>query len=262
MRFFPAHSRPLTALIALLAASGLGACTHDGFGTQALHYATFATPEPKGATVHVCHAYGCKMQTKFTFSDADLKALASLMAATRGKAADTPDEERRAIAYAIGWMETRVGAVIGTKDDRAGMDFSGPGDPTQQDCVDEATNTTSYLTVLATAGLIKHHTVSVPFAKDNYLRGVSGWTHWTAVIVEKPAATAAASGTKAAAKTKTRALMTASLQTSAPAVDTAVAGGQRWAVDSWIYANGENPAIVKAEDWYIADLENLPAPRR
>ena len=37
---------------------------------------------------------------------------------------------------------------------------------------------------------------------------------------------------------------------------------QRWAVDSWIYANGENPAIVKAEEWYIASLEELPKPKR
>lgn len=33
---------------------------------------------------------------------------------------------------------------------------------------------------------------------------------------------------------------------------------QRWAVDSWIYANGENPAVVETEKWYIEDLNNLP----
>ena len=39
-------------------------------------------------------------------------------------------------------------------------------------------------------------------------------------------------------------------------------GGQRWAVDSWIYANGENPAIVEAEKWYISSLAELPAATR
>ncbi len=233
---------------ALVAA--LGGCTHDGFGTNALHYATFSVPEPKAATVHVCHAYGCRSRTKFTFTPDDLKALTTLMATTRAKAADTPEEERRAVAYAIGWMETRVGNAIGTKDDRAGMDFTGSGDPTQQDCVDEATNTTSYLTVLANAGLLRHHSVGVPFSKENYLRGVSGWTHWTAVLIEKsynPPALAAknkAPGSKA------------------PAV-AGYAGkpGQKWAVDSWIYPNGENPAVVRTEDWYITDLDNLPKPK-
>ena len=129
-----------------------------------------------------------------------------------------------------------VGDVIGTKDDRPGMDFAASGDPTQQDCVDEATNTTSYLTVLQSKGLLRHHTVSTPFAKENFLRGVAGWTHWTAVLVEKPFAG------------NPRAKIPASV------------GGQRWAVDSWIYANGENPAIVEAEKWYIEDLASLPEP--
>ena len=43
-------------------------CEHPGFGSNELHYATFSVPEPKGATVYVCHAYGCKMRTKFTFT--------------------------------------------------------------------------------------------------------------------------------------------------------------------------------------------------
>jgi hypothetical protein len=248
--------------LAVVAASWmLGACTHEGFGTQALHYATFSVPAPKGATVHVCHAYGCQQRTKFTFTDADLGDLKALMEKTRGKETDSPEQERRGVAYAIGWMETRVGAKIGTKDDRAGMDFVASGDPTQQDCVDEATNTTSYLNVLVGAGLIRHHEVGVPFAKENYLRGVSGWTHWTAVLVEKPFAGVAAKASKGGK------LTTASLKTpAAQTPDTLWAvppakGGQRWAVDSWIYANGENPAIVKAEEWYLTDLDSLPAPK-
>jgi hypothetical protein len=34
--------------------------------------------------------------------------------------------------------------------------------------------------------------------------------------------------------------------------------GQRFAVDSWIYVQGENPAVVEVEKWYIKDLDNLP----
>ena len=101
----------------------------------------------------------------------------------------------------------------------------GTGDPTQQDCVDEATNTTSYLLVLERNGLMKHHTVGTPFSKENLLRGVAGWPHWTAVLKEN-------------------------------------ASGQKWAVDSWIYANGENPAVVETEKWYIASLDELPKATR
>jgi hypothetical protein len=47
------------------------------------------------------------------------------------------------------------------------MDFLGSGDTSQQDCVDEATNTTSYLLVLERNGLIQRHLVERPFAKDD-----------------------------------------------------------------------------------------------
>ncbi len=162
------------------------------------------------------------MQSPVKFGPAQVKEISELMRKT--KKADTPFEERRAIAYAIGWMERYVGDKIGTSADRPGMEFNGSGDATQQDCVDEATNTTSYLLVLQSNGLLKHHTVGRPFSKGNILLGVSNWPHWTAVLWEN--------GNK-----------------------------QKWAVDSWIYANGENPVVVEAEKWYTKDLNNLPAPR-
>jgi hypothetical protein len=201
----------------------LAACTHQRSGPVSQHYLDFATRPPRGNTVYVCHAYGCRLQTPFRFTDADVAALRALMAKTR--AADTPHEERRAVAYAIGWMERRTGDVIGTSADRPGMDFAASGDPTQQDCVDEATNTTSYLLVLQANGFLRHHTVGTPFSKENPLRGVAGWPHWTAVLKEN-------------------------------------ASPQRWAVDGWIYANGENPAVVEVEKWYIAGLAELPASTR
>ena len=206
------------AWLAALAALLVGGCSYEhALGVD--HYSVFKVDPPRNRTVTVCHANGCRQKTRFTFTQADITELKRLMEKT--KKADTPHEERRAIAYAIGWMERRTGEVVGTKNDRPGMDFAGSGDPTQQDCVDEATNTTSYLTVLQNEGLLKHHTVGQPFAKENYLRGVAGWTHWTATIYEKES-------------------------------------GVRWAVDSWIYENGENPAVVKANEWYVASINELP----
>jgi len=78
------------------------------------------------------------------------------------------------------------------------------------DCVDEATNTTSYLSVLAANGLLRHHEVLRPMAKDAPLR----WTHYFAVIRDKTT-------------------------------------GQRWAVDSFMRPNGQEPIIMEAEKWYV-----------
>jgi hypothetical protein len=217
----------LKGIVCLAAATGMLAlisgCTHERFGPVSQHYVDFHTEAPRNNTVYLCRAYGCRIQTPFRFTDADVAQLKGLMTKTRK--ADTPFEERRAVAYAIGWMETRTGDVIGTRADRPGMDFAASGDPTQQDCVDEATNTTSYLLILERNGLLKHHTVGTPFSKENLLRGVAGWPHWTAVLKEN-------------------------------------SNGQRWAVDSWIYANGENPAVVEAEKWYISSLDQLPKSTR
>ena len=105
---------------------------------------------PDGNAVEVCHAYTCQMKSTFYFHPKDIAEIAALVKKT--KRADTPFEERRATAYAIGLIETKVGAKLGLND-RAGMEFGGSGDPTQEDCVDEATNTTSFLLVLQAMGL-------------------------------------------------------------------------------------------------------------
>ena len=209
-------------ILSALAAAAIGTgCTYERHGPPSMHYSDFRTEAPRGNTVTVCHAYGCQKQTRIRFTAKDLDTIHKIMRKTKLK--DTPHEERRAVAYAVSWMEKRVGKVTGTDKDNAGMEFNGSGDPTQQDCVDEATNTTSYLLVLEHNKFLKHHKVGTPFSKGNILMGIKYWPHWTAVLKEHNS-------------------------------------GQRWAVDSWIYKNGENPAIVKAETWYIKDLDRLPKP--
>jgi len=203
----------------ILLFAGLSACVSGGGEDWRIHYVSFGAAPPDGNRVTVCHAYTCKEQTPYTFNKAQMAEIKALM--RRVKRSDTPFQERRAVAYAISYMEVKVGKKLGIKD-VAGMQFSASGDPSQQDCVDEATNTTSYLLVLQSNGLLKHHTVSGTMSKENLAKGfatlnpVKYWPHWTAVLTEK----------------KT---------------------GQKYAIDSWLFPNGENPAVVKVEDWYIKD---------
>jgi hypothetical protein len=211
------QGRTLMALLVMGLA--LAGCTYTRSGPPSVHYSEFRVSPPQVNRIEVCHAYTCQMKTPYTFSKSEIIKISGIM--RRVKRSDTPAEERRAIAYAVAHMETTVGKKVGIKD-RPGMDFVSSGDPTQQDCVDEATNTTSYLLVLQSNGLLKHHVVRTPMAKDNMIKGVlkgkpvEYWPHWAAVIEEK----------------KT---------------------GQRWAVDSWPFKMGENPGVDKVEDWYISD---------
>lgn len=197
---------PLLALGGF-ACAALAGCEHGGVGPPAPHYLQFNADVPRGNTVSVCSAYGCRHQSAFTFTHQDIAALTALMGAHRDQ---TAAGERRAIRKAIAWIEERVGRATGTSGDRAGLDLAGAGDRGQMDCVDEATNTTSYLWVLAANGLLRHHVVSRPMAKD----GLGRWTHYFAVMRE-------------------------------------TASGQRWAVDSFMHANGREPIIMEAEKYYV-----------
>ena len=78
-------------------------------------------------------------------------------------AAKTPEEERTQIQKAIGWMEVLIGRYTPTHKDLA-FDLPPVDDvshlfPGQQDCIDEAVNTTTYLRLFELNGLLKHHKV-------------------------------------------------------------------------------------------------------
>jgi hypothetical protein len=216
----------LGRVLIVLMSGSLAACTQTGGASEiGRHYVEFGAEPPRGNRITVCHAYTCKMQSPYTFSQADLAEIRAVMART--KKADTAAEERRAVAYAIAHIEVKVGAKLGIKD-KAGMQFSASGDPTQLDCVDVATNTSSYLLVMQQNGMLKHHTVAMTESKENLLKGfltlnpVKYWPHWSAILREN-------------------------------------ATGQKWAIDRWPFDQGENPAVQKVEEWYIPDDGSDPA---
>lgn len=124
---------------------------------------------------------------------------------------ESPAAERAAVARVIAAMEQKVGKITGTSADRGYRDFASGGDPTQMDCIDEAANSTSYLLVLDGLGLLHHHTVAHPVSKGFLLDFV--YPHNTAVLVEKES-------------------------------------GTEYAVDSWVFKNGEQPIIVPLKTWY------------
>lgn len=146
-------------------------------GPPELHFKEYKAEPPRGNTITVCHAHGCQKQETFTFTAADISDLGTLMDYVRN--GDTPEGERRAIAYAVGWMERRVGPATGTAGDRASLGFMNASG--QLDCVDEATNATSYLMVLQSNGLMRHHFVIRPFSKASFFK----WPHFAAMMQER-----------------------------------------------------------------------------
>lgn len=117
-------------------------------------------------------------------------------------------EERAAIAATISNMEAVVGQRTGTYLDKGG-NFAGFGQPGQMDCIDESTNTTTYITMLAEQNMLLHHTVADRATRFGIFAGAP---HTTAVIREN-------------------------------------SSGHLYAVDSWFFDNGVQPVIIDLPEW-------------
>ncbi len=211
MRVLSIASRVAAAFALLAVANLLAGCTYYKSGPPDIHYSEFKAKPPRENTVTICSAYGCQTTAQFTFSVVDLAQIVAVMRRIRRGRYGSPHQERRAVAHAIAWMERRTKHINGIWSDRKSIDLAGSGDPTQMDCVDEATNTTSYLLVLQRHGLLRHHKVIRPFAKGALILGK--WPHYGAMLRAK----------------RTR---------------------QIWVVDSSFYNTGSRPIVMKLERWY------------
>lgn len=160
--------------------------------------------DPRPARFSVCYGHSCSVVVTVGLSGEEWQRVRSVFA----DASTSPAAERARIAAAIALMETLVGARTGTWRDYGG-DLKGFARPGQMDCVDEATNSTTYLTMFAADGLLAWHTVG-PVVKRGHV--IWGIPHATAVIVD-------------------------------------AASGEAWAVDSWYLDNGLPPYIVPYRIW-------------
>lgn len=152
----------------------------------------------------ICSGGGCAEVTQVALSEQEWQKVVHLFEIQPTIAA----QEREIIAQAIGLLETIVGEKIGTTGDIAGTFYNGRLSG-QQDCNDEAINTTTYLRLMQQAQLIKWHK-----AEDTRTRNFffTGWPHSTAVMHD-------------------------------------INTGERFAVDSWFYDNGAPATIVPFAIW-------------
>ncbi len=130
---------------------------------------------PQAGKVWVCHGFGCHYKTPVTFSRRDIAAMRKIMGRPSSAAA-----ERARIRRLVAWAERRVAAEAGSANDVAGLDLGNARVRGQMDCLDEATNTTSYLLVAQERGLLRFHRVARPVARGYFLDG--RYPHATAVV--------------------------------------------------------------------------------
>jgi hypothetical protein len=152
----------------------------------------------------VCYGHTCQHRAELALTDNQWEQVRVLFFPP----ARSAEEEHEQIRTAIALLETMIGEMTGTSNDKA-ENFTGLGEEGQMDCVDEATNTSSYLTMMQADNLLKWHTVDYRIS-----RGIGSFQvpHFTAVVREKQ-------------------------------------GGKYFAVDSWFLDNGEPPFIVPLVVW-------------
>lgn len=160
--------------------------------------------DPTPGHFSVCYDHQCASLDNLALPPQEWRTVSRLFA----RQSANPVIERKQIRQAIARLEKITGHYTGAANDKGG-DLKGLGQPGQMDCIDESINTTTYLKMLETAGLLRWHTVENRATRGWFLRG---WPHTTAVIRE------------------TR-------------------SGQLYAVDSWFLDNGQPPFIVPLEKW-------------
>ena len=182
----------------LLVPKPLGLNPFDGNqgGTQRL-----APPTP--ASFSICHGHTCRFITQASFSPPQWQSIETGFVG----GSESAEREREILPLIIGMMESIVGAQTGTGGDLA-ENHARHGESGQMDCIDESSNTLTYLTLLANANLLRWHRVGTRLNRGPYTFVMQA-PHSAAEMIE-------------------------------------LATGSRYAVDSWFGANGQ-PALVVAQ---------------
>ncbi len=212
-----ARRRATIAIAACLVAAALAACleTQPGLlvpkplglnpfdgnqgGTQRL-----APPTP--ASFSICHGHTCRFIAQAGFSIPQWQAIETAFAGSF----ESAQREREILPLIIGMMETIVGGQTGTGGDLA-ENQARHGVSGQMDCIDESSNTLTYLTLLDDAALLRWHRVGTRLNRGPYTFVMQA-PHSAAEMIE-------------------------------------LATGASYAVDSWFGANGQPAMVVSQAVW-------------
>ena len=167
--------------------------------------------------IRVCHGYSCKYEARVVLGAPDARRIGAIMAG--GK--QSPQGERAAIGQAVAYFDRRAFEAIGIRD-QPRSELGAAGVRGQLDCIDESTNTRSFLRYLDRRRLLRHHQVGTNISRGMLIDG--RYFHSTAVI-------------------------------SGP-------GGKEWAVDSWYSTTGGQPDIMPLDQWEADDSESRDARQR
>ncbi len=153
----------------------------------------------------VCYKHTCEAVETLSLTSTEWQGVKNIFKV----GANSPESERILIKKAVAQMEKIIGKKINTSNDKGGNMAGMFADGNQMDCIDESSNTTTYLALMQKDNLLKWHKVQSTKTRGFFIFGMP---HTTAVIKEN--------------------------QTS-----------KIWAVDSWFRDNGVEPDILPISKW-------------
>lgn len=124
----------------------------------------------------ICHEYGCKVQNRISFDDAVFNAVAEML-----RTADDAASERYAVSAVVARMYVEAGKQTPIWRDHGGDLNDDTTVEGSMDCIDHASNTTTFLKLLEARGLLRFHRVGEPVRRGVFAE------HWAAVLVESGA---------------------------------------------------------------------------
>jgi hypothetical protein len=156
--------------------------------------------------LRICFNWSCNRRQTLTFSSAEMAEITRLMATCPGASLHDRLQHVRIGVWQMELLAEKYQPLLAN--DLAINDFETTV-PGRTDCIDNSTNTTTYLRILKEIGALAGWTVSTPKVRNRFdLDGV----HWTAVIIDQ----------------KT---------------------GHSWSVDSWYRPNGHLPMVMPLQKW-------------
>ncbi len=124
--------------------------------------------------IPVCYNFGCRTRKTIRITSEEWEQVRDWFTSPVRNAA----QERDRLQHAVGWLEVIAGRYTPIHRDKGQNNFEGSS-VGQMDCIDESTNTTTYLKLLERHGLLRFHRVS----ERAYRRTV--WDqHWAGQIEE------------------------------------------------------------------------------
>ena len=162
--------------------------------------------EDGSATLRICFNWSCARTQTMTFTAEELSGVVRQMAVCPGRTKRDRLQRLRIAMWQLELLAQKYQPALGN--DRS-VNTQEAGVDGRMDCVDNASNTTTYLHILEDLGTLPGWIVSSPRVR---MTSSINRVHWTAVVVDETTE-------------------------------------ERWSVDSWYRENGHLPFVVPLDDW-------------